>query len=255
MLVEASMVGGLIHGLMHSYSRALVMGLETNPVIDWPESHWILSSLCTETCCHFLCVCEKIGLFCTCRRIHSPHSDAAAALSHLSERRESQRVRRWSAVPMSHSPTGVEWTSRSKGGGGGEAGALSCGKVCRCCSHSCVKVALLLTERKMWDGFAPQHWATVLTESSPFSWPVEFWCESDWFRQIPPGLYHVLLLLADVNECSIENGKCDHECSNSVGSYHCACQDGYKLSSHHRCLGKSNLQKVGPNPLKMHYFN
>ncbi|KAK2817881.1 hypothetical protein Q7C36_021814 [Tachysurus vachellii] len=40
----------------------------------------------------------------------------------------------------------------------------------------------------------------------------------------------------DVNECSKENGKCDHECSNSVGSYHCSCRDGYRLSDRHHCL-------------------
>ncbi|KAI5090143.1 growth arrest-specific protein 6 precursor, partial [Silurus meridionalis] len=40
----------------------------------------------------------------------------------------------------------------------------------------------------------------------------------------------------DVNECSKENGNCEHECSNSVGSYHCSCHDGYRLSGHHRCL-------------------
>lgn len=39
----------------------------------------------------------------------------------------------------------------------------------------------------------------------------------------------------DVNECSKDNGNCDHECSNSVGSYHCSCHHGYRLSGHHRC--------------------
>ncbi|XP_067260847.1 growth arrest-specific protein 6 [Chanodichthys erythropterus] len=40
----------------------------------------------------------------------------------------------------------------------------------------------------------------------------------------------------DVDECSKENGGCEHECNNSMGSYHCSCRDGYRLSGHHACL-------------------
>uniref|UniRef100_A0A3B1JEH8 Growth arrest specific 6 n=1 Tax=Astyanax mexicanus TaxID=7994 RepID=A0A3B1JEH8_ASTMX len=40
----------------------------------------------------------------------------------------------------------------------------------------------------------------------------------------------------DVNECSKGNGGCDHECTNSMGSYHCSCHNGYALSGHHTCL-------------------
>ncbi|KAM9454383.1 growth arrest-specific protein 6 [Clarias gariepinus] len=48
----------------------------------------------------------------------------------------------------------------------------------------------------------------------------------------------------DVNECSKENGKCDHECSNSVGSYRCSCRDGYRLSGHHRCMDVNECTDV-----------
>lgn len=34
----------------------------------------------------------------------------------------------------------------------------------------------------------------------------------------------------DHNECDMENGGCDQECINLPGSFYCACKDGYKLS-------------------------
>ncbi|KAI4891035.1 hypothetical protein NFI96_013892 [Prochilodus magdalenae] len=48
----------------------------------------------------------------------------------------------------------------------------------------------------------------------------------------------------NVNECSEGNGRCDHECSNSMGSYHCSCRDGYSLSGHHRCLDIDECQDI-----------
>lgn len=61
----------------------------------------------------------------------------------------------------------------------------------------------------------------------------------NWLIQV-----HVLFWLADVNECNKGNGGCDHNCTNSMGSYHCSCYGGYILSGHHRCLGKSSLLKL-----------
>lgn len=94
--------------------------------------------------------------------------------------------------------------------------------------------------------FAPQHWATVSPSLlSPtcsvgpwYSNPIGSGQSCSYFCD--GHIYHTLFWLADVNECSKENGKCDHGCSNSVGSYHCSCHDGYRLSGHHRCLGKSS---------------
>ncbi|XP_061891515.1 growth arrest-specific protein 6 [Entelurus aequoreus] len=39
----------------------------------------------------------------------------------------------------------------------------------------------------------------------------------------------------DVDECSKRNGGCDHECHNTVGSYHCSCRQGYMLVGRHMC--------------------
>lgn len=43
----------------------------------------------------------------------------------------------------------------------------------------------------------------------------------------------------DVNECEIGNGGCDHECTNSQGSFECTCRTGYLLAADNAtCLGK-----------------
>ncbi|XP_056320023.1 growth arrest-specific protein 6 [Danio aesculapii] len=40
----------------------------------------------------------------------------------------------------------------------------------------------------------------------------------------------------DVDECINRNGGCEHVCNNTMGSYKCSCEDGYRLSGHHTCL-------------------
>ena len=42
----------------------------------------------------------------------------------------------------------------------------------------------------------------------------------------------------DINECSDDNGGCDHTCTNTIGSYSCGCDDGYELDTdEHTCIG------------------
>ena len=43
----------------------------------------------------------------------------------------------------------------------------------------------------------------------------------------------------DIDECSIilPNGLCRHSCSNTVGSYHCDCREGYELFGIYFCRG------------------
>lgn len=31
----------------------------------------------------------------------------------------------------------------------------------------------------------------------------------------------------DIDECAVNNGGCQHECQNTLGSYMCRCNDGY----------------------------
>ena len=37
------------------------------------------------------------------------------------------------------------------------------------------------------------------------------------------------LSLSDINECENNNGGCDHNCSNLIGSFECSCREGYEL--------------------------
>ena len=34
-----------------------------------------------------------------------------------------------------------------------------------------------------------------------------------------------------MNECSLNNGECSHDCENTDGSYQCTCEDGYTMNS------------------------
>ena len=44
----------------------------------------------------------------------------------------------------------------------------------------------------------------------------------------------------DINECDQNNGNCNQNCVNEVGSYHCECKSGYQLDqAGYSCNGKS----------------
>ena len=38
-------------------------------------------------------------------------------------------------------------------------------------------------------------------------------------------------IISDTNECSSNNGGCQQRCSNSVGSFSCSCNTGYRLKT------------------------
>ena len=45
---------------------------------------------------------------------------------------------------------------------------------------------------------------------------------------------------ADINECTSNNGNCEHICINTNGSYSCSCYNGYSLDMNRKnCTGKS----------------
>lgn len=51
-------------------------------------------------------------------------------------------------------------------------------------------------------------------------------------------LFPITLLSADIDECRLNNGGCDHVCRNTVGSFECSCKKGYKLLTNERtCQG------------------
>ena len=43
---------------------------------------------------------------------------------------------------------------------------------------------------------------------------------------------------SDIDECTEGTSGCDHNCTNTDGSYYCTCLDGYVLESdNHTCTG------------------
>lgn len=49
----------------------------------------------------------------------------------------------------------------------------------------------------------------------------------------------------DIDECNGEKNVCNQTCNNSVGSYDCSCEPGYKLAlDGFSCDGKTNLSKM-----------
>lgn len=48
-------------------------------------------------------------------------------------------------------------------------------------------------------------------------------------------------LFADIDECKVANGRCQHKCVNTEGSYYCQCRKGFKLApDERRCRGNQN---------------
>lgn len=47
-----------------------------------------------------------------------------------------------------------------------------------------------------------------------------------------------LFLITDVDECLLNNGNCEHNCTNEFGAYSCQCAAGYQLDKDgHNCTG------------------
>lgn len=53
----------------------------------------------------------------------------------------------------------------------------------------------------------------------------------------------VFFVLLDKDECAVRKGGCQHTCINTIGSYMCACHNGYTLHENkHDCKeGKLHL--------------
>jgi len=47
---------------------------------------------------------------------------------------------------------------------------------------------------------------------------------------------HISLFATDIDECATDNGGCQHECRNTIGSYTCSCHNGFMLHDNgHDC--------------------
>ena len=50
--------------------------------------------------------------------------------------------------------------------------------------------------------------------------------------------YDTYISHSDIDECVDGTDGCDHNCTNTDGSYYCTCMDGYELESdYHTCTG------------------
>ena len=46
-----------------------------------------------------------------------------------------------------------------------------------------------------------------------------------------PKMLTIIYLIADVNQCDVDNGGCSQMCTNTDGSFNCSCNSGYLLDS------------------------
>ena len=48
----------------------------------------------------------------------------------------------------------------------------------------------------------------------------------------------IVIFPSDIDECIENNGGCEHNCINTIGSYNCSCNSGYGLGNDsHMCEG------------------
>ena len=52
-----------------------------------------------------------------------------------------------------------------------------------------------------------------------------------------------MCLPTDIDECSTNNGGCNHVCTNTVGSFNCSCNDGFSLNAD-RASCNGNFVKI-----------
>ena len=61
-------------------------------------------------------------------------------------------------------------------------------------------------------------------------------------------LYIIVLVHVDIDECATDNGGCEQNCNNTIGSYYCTCDIGYQLGNdYHSCPGRWTLQQSSLN--------
>jgi len=56
-----------------------------------------------------------------------------------------------------------------------------------------------------------------------------------WIYHVLP-MFAITLTLLDIDEC--DNSPCQHNCTNTPGSFLCTCVDGYRLTGNTFCEGK-----------------
>ena len=71
--------------------------------------------------------------------------------------------------------------------------------------------------------------------------------------------YSCDIFYLDINECAEGIDNCDHNCTNTEGSFNCLCRNGYELDSDgHNCSGMYYIYfifvTIYPNQISMNVF-
>lgn len=138
----------------------------------------------------------------------------------------------------------------------------------------CVRWSRVRHQRSVWQ----HHWLVFLPVLPGLQWrrTLLFWWVSSvcvciiticicpvalsvhqWYlwhtnhtRCVPAALQHTadsspsgLSLFTDIDECAVNNGHCQHNCTNEPGAYSCQCASGYQLDQGgHNCTGKTRVR-------------
>jgi len=132
---------------------------------------------------------------------------------------------------------------------------LRCGLLSKLFDHLCVMVLHALDYAGCLTRFCHTHVVLDCNRMVPavvMHYYADFW---PWLWVGLPkwtvtlvGLYYLSvyvccttnMLFADVDECQVRPGLCQHDCHNTDGGYRCSCYKGFNpdSSDHHQCIGQ-----------------
>lgn len=59
-------------------------------------------------------------------------------------------------------------------------------------------------------------------------------------RKLCSIINHNVYLCSDINECQLDSDGCEHNCTNTMGSFVCSCLAGYTIGDNSRqCIGEA----------------
>ena len=83
------------------------------------------------------------------------------------------------------------------------------------------------------------NWLGIVLRSGNFKGEREYKWESIMTNEPTFSMHKsgfAAVFFTDMDECANNNGGCQHECKNTIGSYHCSCHNGFTLHDNgHDC--------------------